>query len=279
MTLGERICKLRTERNLSQGDLAETLDVSRQSISKWETNGSVPELDKLVKLSELFEISLDELVRDKKAEEKTQREQNVVYVEKAETHSGKKIIGVILLCFSAFIWLLVSLFGDVLAGLLLASPFLGCGLICLLVRCNTGLWCSWVVYLFISLYMRFATGANWAYALVPQMYTGGRTVHLVIAWTILLIFTVLTLITVLRFRKKPVTTIKTNVIGTAVAWAVYLAARFISMPPVDSGNVDVTQIMRYRFASSAFGWCREIFIVVALVFTVRLITALIHKRK
>ena len=47
MTLGQNICRLRTERGLSQGDLADALDVSRQSISKWETGASVPELDKL----------------------------------------------------------------------------------------------------------------------------------------------------------------------------------------------------------------------------------------
>ena len=62
MTLGERIYKLRTEKEMSQGDLADAWEVSRQSISKLETNGSVPELDKLVKLSEIFSISLDELV-------------------------------------------------------------------------------------------------------------------------------------------------------------------------------------------------------------------------
>ena len=62
MSLGERIYKLRTEKGMSQGDLSDALEVSRQSISKWETNGSVPELDKLVKLSEIFGVSLDELV-------------------------------------------------------------------------------------------------------------------------------------------------------------------------------------------------------------------------
>ena len=62
MTLGERIYKLRTEKEMSQGDLADALEVSRQSISKWETNGSVPELDKLIKLSEIFGVSLDELL-------------------------------------------------------------------------------------------------------------------------------------------------------------------------------------------------------------------------
>ena len=65
MNLGERICRLRNERNMSQGDLADAMEVSRQSISKWETNGSVPDLDKLVKLSELFDISLDELIAGK----------------------------------------------------------------------------------------------------------------------------------------------------------------------------------------------------------------------
>ena len=69
MNLGERICRLRNERNMSQGDLADALEVSRQSISKWETNGSVPDLDKLVKLSELFDISLDELIAGKKKQD------------------------------------------------------------------------------------------------------------------------------------------------------------------------------------------------------------------
>ena len=63
MTLGQNICRLRTERGLSQGDLADALDISRQSISKWETDASVPELEKLLRLSGLFQVSLDELVK------------------------------------------------------------------------------------------------------------------------------------------------------------------------------------------------------------------------
>ena len=69
MNLGETIYKLRTDKQMSQGELAELLEVSRQSISKWENNSAVPELDKLIRLSEIFEVSLDELV---KGEEKTQ---------------------------------------------------------------------------------------------------------------------------------------------------------------------------------------------------------------
>lgn len=85
MSLGERIYKLRTEKELSQGDLAEALEVSRQSISKWETNGSVPELDKLVKLSEVFGVSLDALVTRKEDAEQPaaqEVEPQIVYIEK-----------------------------------------------------------------------------------------------------------------------------------------------------------------------------------------------------
>ena len=64
MTLAERILELRTRQKLSQGDLAERLEVSRQSVSKWETGQSVPELDKLIKLADLFGVSVDQLVRE-----------------------------------------------------------------------------------------------------------------------------------------------------------------------------------------------------------------------
>lgn len=60
--IGEIIYTLRTQKNLSQEGLADLLEVSRQSISKWETNASTPELDKLIRLSEVFGISLDELI-------------------------------------------------------------------------------------------------------------------------------------------------------------------------------------------------------------------------
>jgi len=50
MTLGKRIYDLRVARNLSQGELAEALDVSRQSVSKWETDTSVPDLERGVRI-------------------------------------------------------------------------------------------------------------------------------------------------------------------------------------------------------------------------------------
>ena len=62
MSLGENIYKLRTKKKLSQEDFAAAMEVSRQSVSKWENNMAVPELDKLIRMAKLFEVSLDELV-------------------------------------------------------------------------------------------------------------------------------------------------------------------------------------------------------------------------
>ena len=61
--LGERLYELRTKHEMSQGDLAEKLDVSRQTVSKWENNMSIPELDKIISLSSVFGVSVDYLVK------------------------------------------------------------------------------------------------------------------------------------------------------------------------------------------------------------------------
>ncbi len=67
MTLAEKILSLRTKRGMSQDDLAEKLEVSRQSVSKWETAQSTPDLDKIIRLADLFGVTVDQLVRDGEA--------------------------------------------------------------------------------------------------------------------------------------------------------------------------------------------------------------------
>lgn len=62
MSLGQNIYRLRTEHKMSQEDFASAMEVSRQSVSKWENDSAVPELEKLIKMSQLFGVSLDELV-------------------------------------------------------------------------------------------------------------------------------------------------------------------------------------------------------------------------
>ena len=64
MTLGQKISILRTAMKISQEQLAEKLDVSRQSVSKWESDKSMPEVSIILKLSGIFNITLDDLLRE-----------------------------------------------------------------------------------------------------------------------------------------------------------------------------------------------------------------------
>ena len=59
MTIGEKIAKLRIERNITQEYLADVLNVSRQAVSRWEINKALPQIDKIIQLCELFNISTD----------------------------------------------------------------------------------------------------------------------------------------------------------------------------------------------------------------------------
>lgn len=64
MTLGDKLSKLRKENNYTQEQLADVLGVSRQAISKWESNITYPETDKLVRMSKLFHCTTDYLLLD-----------------------------------------------------------------------------------------------------------------------------------------------------------------------------------------------------------------------
>lgn len=59
MKLGQKIAELRKKSGLSQEALAEKMNVSRQAVSKWESNQSIPDIEKIVDLSELFGVTTD----------------------------------------------------------------------------------------------------------------------------------------------------------------------------------------------------------------------------
>ena len=64
MTLGDKLAKLRKERNYTQEELADLLHVSRQAVSKWESDLAYPETDKLLQLGKLYDCSMDYLLKD-----------------------------------------------------------------------------------------------------------------------------------------------------------------------------------------------------------------------
>lgn len=80
MDIGEKLFELRKGKGLSQEEVAEKLNVTRQTVSKWETNQSTPDFDKIIPICELYGITTEELLTGKKKEE----ENNFEKVEEKE---------------------------------------------------------------------------------------------------------------------------------------------------------------------------------------------------
>lgn len=104
MNIGERLYELRKEKHLSQEEVAEKLDVTRQTISKWETNQSTPDFDKIKPLCNLYGISADELLTGEKRE--------TVVAEKSVDVKEKRAKGIalgVLTYFISIVWIMISI--------------------------------------------------------------------------------------------------------------------------------------------------------------------------
>ncbi|MBQ9037390.1 MAG: helix-turn-helix transcriptional regulator [Erysipelotrichaceae bacterium] len=67
-SFGTRLANLRREHNLTQNDIADRLNISAQAVSKWENDLTSPDIDTLLKLADIFDITVDELLGKKKKE-------------------------------------------------------------------------------------------------------------------------------------------------------------------------------------------------------------------
>ena len=180
MDLGERLYQLRKARNLSQGEVADALGVSRQSVSKWENNTSVPELDKLVKLGELFGLTLDELVKGEAAPAPAGR------LERPRPASGpaggRRIaaiallvcggVGSLLFCTTLLIYLTLWL---VLAGLL-----------CWHVQEHLGLCLGLSFWMFLVVYFQVTSILSPWNVLIPAVYRFSTPFQIFLDWLLLL---------------------------------------------------------------------------------------------
>lgn len=157
MSLGENIRRFRSQMGISQDALAEKLGVARQSISKWERDAATPELEKLAAMSELFGVTLDELVKNENtAGEPRGHEEPAPHGAVPKT---RFIVGVVLLCAGIFISVLLMLrYNVLLSALLLCSPLLAGGLICMFVRRRAWFWVLVSIYAPVLLYLKFGTG-------------------------------------------------------------------------------------------------------------------------
>lgn len=94
MKFNEKLIKLRKAAGLSQEELGNRLDVARQTVSKWELGETTPEMDKLVELSNLFNVSMDEMAKETEIPEVIARELDHKKIDSVYNDVGttKKII-------------------------------------------------------------------------------------------------------------------------------------------------------------------------------------------
>lgn len=102
MEIGKKLKEARMNFNLTQEQVAEEICVSRQTISNWENGKSYPDIVSVIKLSNLYSISLDELLKgDKKMIEHLEESTDVV-------KSNKKLIGAIIINIALFLFMFVA---------------------------------------------------------------------------------------------------------------------------------------------------------------------------
>lgn len=299
MSLGETIYRLRTEKNLSQGDLADRLEVSRQSVSKWENDSAVPDLAKIVKLSEVFEVSLDELVKGEKLQqdsEAVQQRESIPAMEiprqtdvnevktevKTEFNNesytrnagskGRMIAGTILLCMAFLVTLLIALVGDVLAGVCWALPFLVCGIVCFVCKKNVGLWCAWAVYLLVDIYLTMGTGISKAIV----FHLSHMTTANIVSWIWMIGLAVLITITVIRLGKAPVSSKYKKHMVLFAPWIALVVLQVVSW--IWGGSLirwyhpeHFVPILLYVLVSTLLSWARMFALTMGLVMVVRYI--------
>ena len=273
MSLGTNISRLRAEKHLSQGDLAEALDVSRQSVSKWETDASVPDLDKLVKLSRVFGVSLGELVAGEapSAEEVPPQEAGTPPPQAVASGRipGRKIAGIVLFCMAFLTFLVLTAVGGVLEGLILAMPFLVCGVICFAARRRPGLWCAWALYLMADIFFHYATGLSWRYIFRTFSWElMGTPVYAVAAWIQVLVTLALLIGTVRSFRTFPFPPTRRNGGILAALWLGFLAAYFL---PLSQSLIQTRLFPIANIVSTAQGIASLLLLAAALTLSARML--------
>jgi len=109
MNLGETLLKLRKQKGLSQEEVADKLNVTRQTISKWETNQSMPDFDKIVPICKLYDVSSDELLTGSK---KTITSEIGNQNNLDKTNKKKHALGIslgVLIYFISVVWIMVTI--------------------------------------------------------------------------------------------------------------------------------------------------------------------------
>ncbi len=111
MNLGENLLELRKRKGLSQEEVAEKLNVSRQTVSKWETNQSQPDFDKIRPLCALYDISANDLIMEDNEDRSYNTDSGIIKQDDGFRRKSKaKLIGLgIFLYFVSIVWVMISI--------------------------------------------------------------------------------------------------------------------------------------------------------------------------
>ncbi len=135
MSLGEKLLKLRKKKGLSQEEVADILHVTRQTVSKWETDQSMPDFDKVLPICNLYEINTEELFHD---EVSTVREGEEVLEENTipdQNYNHKKALFTTI----AVMLYILSVVVIIFFSTVLRSPIVGVCVFFLVIAIATGL--------------------------------------------------------------------------------------------------------------------------------------------
>lgn len=108
MNLGEKLLKLRKLKGLSQEEAADKLNVTRQTVSKWETNQSTPDFDKLIPICKLYEIGTEELLTGNKKEVKNKIGEDALDKPNKKKYALGISLGV-LIYFISIVWIMITI--------------------------------------------------------------------------------------------------------------------------------------------------------------------------
>lgn len=111
MELNEKLVALRKKKGLSQAELAEAINVSRQAISRWEVGTAIPSADNLMWLSKFYVVSMDELMGvATDGEQRVSEEEKVADIKKGSSQRLLVIVCVLILSVAIVIWAIFSVF-------------------------------------------------------------------------------------------------------------------------------------------------------------------------
>lgn len=269
MTLGQRIAECRKAKGFSQEDLANLLNISRQSVYKWESDQSVPELDKLVTLGEIFGVTLDELIKGEKYTDKPDSVKSVPDFDDSSDNSIRSkrsikqtVLGGISLAVGLIVSLLLTVLGAGPLGFVYGIPFFAMGIICLVSEKYTGLKCAWAAYISFCFYMRLATGISASLVWKTLEWEASMNyVRLTFGWVMCLLLLLMVFVTVKAMLKNHQKSEKDLII------AIVCAVLFVAMKYFPLGKILINNIPNDASTANYITFINIVFELLSLVRT------------